>query len=579
MRTLKLTSIRRDCQIQTDGTGDFTAPLSSTRALPFPSAVSKLEAPPAINLSGISLRGLLKPIPDDSSTSDDIWVFSLNSPELLDAFADQHGQLNPTGDIELTRRLIEQVAVQLERENPLPNDYPRLVAVRHAAWQAPIETEAKIRRISTDPDEEEASIEAHGRLIEDVLYLEGESDLSCWYLIAKFPEARFAVNSQFQIADGDVKLAVVEFEHIDRSSFDWVSQIDTYIHPGDFFLIDLILSVPHLSADDAAAILNFLYRHDFLSQYIRAKLSQFQYESNSKRIWPDTLGRFLQLLDPRWIRSQRPLLLQRDVVRVFRAIPRLNPEAAFVLARILEVYEQCLDGDLVIFTWRFLLTSVFMNDYIGESPVEIDICRNLNQTLSALLKKGTGSGSHRITMEAIDAVRASRNLPDFEVEDDIVPIFSGHLYTVLTLARKIPLSECASSARYFPFVLELFDALAPKIGIAAQRYTRPEPELTLASLSQKRPGVSFDFSNIGGGALEFRIPRDIERILNDPEPEVDEQADTGKTRRLSKFTPGVAGRPSVQESRVMYSSASDEDSLNKDDDAEGELPDRFRDFE
>lgn len=207
--------------------------------------------------------------------------------------------------------------------------------------------------------------------------------------------------------------------------------LKTLVTPYDFSFIDIILSIPHLSATEARDFLIFLYRESYLSAYVRSKLCQFLYEnrepdkelesetismrksSNGRstrvkvnlktdlvadslkiREWPELLGRFITLLDHSWFIEAAHRMERLELPQVIKSIAKnsdsqshsnsragnkneansssdsitpINSLAQYLLGIILWEFQGLDRGDPSEFLWEFLCKSVFSNLYLNKN--------------------------------------------------------------------------------------------------------------------------------------------------------------------------------------------------------------------
>jgi hypothetical protein len=559
-----ITSVRVDFDVQTEGhpyidTSDDERILAA-EALP--------ERQFKRSLEHFAVEQIIRYIPDDQTALQTDLILDLESsvcPQVCRQIVDQHRRLNSSREPAVTRAMIEQIASVAISQSA--NEDQSLAPIRLDASSPRIRAKPILSRGDSDPIELEALV------IEDTLYLiQGQSlELRKYWVIHPFQEADIYDGWSFKLICSREFLGILTFKAVESLGYHWRNAVSRYIHPSDFSLVDVILSLPDLSEDHATSLLSFLVQNDYLVRYLRSKVSQFRYNENSPRDWPEMIGRFIQLLHPKWVSAMRIPLARPDFVRVVRSLPQLNAPALLVLQTVLDLHNRYIGDNNVFFLWKLLCKSLFMNDYLGNKRN----CRPLNQIFNALMKKGESSRTYEITDEIIEELLTSdRTEIGPDRADVIAEIVSTHLPLFLHFVKVIPLTPVEAHALYFPLLLELSDAVAAELKIPEYEHlskSKPVfPKQTASGtigLSGSRGLVSFALPPIDS------LPKSVRDALagdDGLDERIPLEPDRAPTRRLSKLaSTGCDGRPQVLESRLWFSSASSQDSLHGQDSGSG----------
>ena len=227
----------------------------------------------------------------------------------------------------------------------------------------------------------------------------------------------------------------------------------------DFSFVDIALSIPSLTSEEATGLLACLTRQKFLSGYLRAKVCELLLRQ--KFSWPDMIGRFIETLDPEWVRDVGKQARDLNVSPVISKLQELKPEAKHVLAIALEIFDGMKRGDVAVFLWTVLWHGVFMNKYLGRDSESEKVRSNMSRLVETLKGKPEDSKPRTVT-RAIAKKLIKEN--KFSLGKDAKKvgypdIFSNHSDEIAELMKAYPGTKREASPLYFPLVLEIQEAL------------------------------------------------------------------------------------------------------------------------
>lgn len=251
---------------------------------------------------------------------------------------------------------------------------------------------------------------------------------------------------------------------LDALHLDSEDKLATLITENDTSLVDVILSIPTLSAKDANDLLAVLHNRKLLAPYIRSKVCALQLSNPlEKRNWPELLGRFVFLLDPKWTYVNIPLLRNNDVMAIFRHIRDLNDGALYVLQVALKALDETRGADPLLFFWTLVFMSLLQNATLANKAHADRLTNKMIQMWKELQKKKEESNTRKITFEIIDYIKDIKQFKLSSVvhEDNelIASIFKEHHNAIFTILRINPFRREESHPLYFPVVLALEAAL------------------------------------------------------------------------------------------------------------------------
>ncbi|OHS98179.1 hypothetical protein TRFO_09040 [Tritrichomonas foetus] len=252
------------------------------------------------------------------------------------------------------------------------------------------------------------------------------------------------------------------------------------VNPYDFSFIDVILSIPKLTQQEANGLLTFLYKSNYLSAFVRSKLCQFLYErsidpkSDTKPEvksdtrgcpWPELLGRFLTLLQHSWFIESAQKMANLELPQVVKSLSDLSPQAILLLDIIMcefEGLESC--GDECEFLWEFLCRSVFTNACLGRDNESIARRRKLEALLRGTIEKPENSRTRLVTRKTISKLHdlAQNWRPAttrFSQSDFLHKFIVNHADEILVVLKNIPRTSEEASPLFYPIALEIHDAL------------------------------------------------------------------------------------------------------------------------
>lgn len=251
--------------------------------------------------------------------------------------------------------------------------------------------------------------------------------------------------------------------------FDSEINLKSLISAYDFSFIDVILSLPRLSQQQAENLLIYLYRYNFLSAYVRSKICHFILHIGgniSQKPWPELLGRFISLLSPEWFQKSSNIIDTLDskvIINVITTLKELNPVAKFLFCIIVDEFTGMDRGDIVDFIWCFLYLSIFMNKYLGSDKRSQEIRQQLNTFVQLLRAKPQGSNTRTNTTKIINMINNGNNYQvprtHFNPSVFLQDLFTSYGADIITILRAIPRTKEEASPLFFPLVLEIIEAL------------------------------------------------------------------------------------------------------------------------
>ena len=227
----------------------------------------------------------------------------------------------------------------------------------------------------------------------------------------------------------------------------------------DFSFVDIALSIPSLTVEEANGLLACLTRQKFLSAYLRAKVCELLLRQ--KFSWPDMIGRFIETLDPEWVRDVRGQARELNVRLVISKLEELKPEAKHVLAIALEIFDGMKRGDVAVFLWTVMWHGVFMNKYLGRDSESEKVRSNMSQLVETLKGKPEDSQQRSVTRAVAEKLIKENK---FSLSKDAkkigyADIFANHSDEIAELMKAYPGTKREASPLYFPLVLEIQEAL------------------------------------------------------------------------------------------------------------------------
>ena len=240
--------------------------------------------------------------------------------------------------------------------------------------------------------------------------------------------------------------------------------LKTLVNPYDFSFVDIVLSIPKLSAEEAKGLMSFLYQSNYLSAYVRSKLCQFIYERNKSRDWPELLGRFIGLLQHHWMIDSAMKIERLELPQVVKSLATLGPHATFLLNIIFTEFEGLERGDLVEFVWEFLCKSVFTNLCLGNDENSVKRRKRLDALYQGTKEKAADCKTRIITQRTIEKIRNNQDYQPppktFSLSDFLHNIILDHPDEILIILKNIPRTKDEASPLFYPIALEVRDALA-----------------------------------------------------------------------------------------------------------------------
>ena len=237
--------------------------------------------------------------------------------------------------------------------------------------------------------------------------------------------------------------------------------------PDDTSFVDIVLSVPSISQREANDLLAILHTRKLLSPYVRSKVCQIQLLTNPKAPfdWPELLGRFIFLLDPRWTFNNLKHLQTNDVMTIFRHVKEMNGGALYVLQTAFNTLDEQKGSDPILFFWTLLFLSIFRNATTSKNKQQsFNMNNKIISLWTELQKKDPNSGTRRLSQEIIDTIKNIRQFKlDSYIHEDsqfVYFIFKNHHDDIYKIFDLIPYRKEESHPLYYPVVLAIETALA-----------------------------------------------------------------------------------------------------------------------
>lgn len=261
----------------------------------------------------------------------------------------------------------------------------------------------------------------------------------------------------------------ITFERVPRPlyesiGFDAEDKLIEIIRPDDTSFIDVVLSIPSLAPKDANDLLAILHSKKLLSPYLRSKVCALQLvDPTQPRNWPELLGRFMFLLDPKWTYANLPLLRNNDVMAIFRHIKDMKGGALYVLQTALFALDEIKGSDPIIFFWTLIFMSLLQNATLANPEHAVKLKNKMMQMWKELQKKAADSNTRKLTREIIDHVK---NIRQFQLGavvhqelEFIKLMLIEHKDEIFKIMAAIPYRREESHPLYFPVVLALETAI------------------------------------------------------------------------------------------------------------------------
>lgn len=259
--------------------------------------------------------------------------------------------------------------------------------------------------------------------------------------------------------ENSVPKPILESLHVDSDD-----QLIDVISENDTSLVDTILCIPGLSKTDASDLLIILHQKKLLSPYVRSKICALQLTNpEDPRDWPELLGRFIFLLDPKWAFSMIPRLKNNDVMSVFRDIKYMEGGALYVLQVALRTLDEVKRSDSIIVFWTLIFMSVLQNATLAKKEHAAKLKKKLLDLWKELQKKKADSNTRKLTQMTIDEIKDMRsfNISRVVNEDSeyIKHIFQEYHDKIFKILSINPYRREESHPLYFPVVIALEEAL------------------------------------------------------------------------------------------------------------------------
>ncbi|EAY16660.1 hypothetical protein TVAG_066650 [Trichomonas vaginalis G3] len=259
--------------------------------------------------------------------------------------------------------------------------------------------------------------------------------------------------------ENSVPKPILESLHVDSDD-----QLIDVISENDTSLVDTILCIPGLSKTDASDLLIILHQKKLLSPYVRSKICALQLTNpEDPRDWPELLGRFIFLLDPKWAFSMIPRLRNNDVMSVFRDIKYMEGGALYVLQVALRTLDEVKRSDSIIVFWTLIFMSVLQNATLAKKEHAAKLKKKLLDLWKELQKKKADSNTRKLTQMTIDEIKDMRsfNISRVVNEDSeyIKHIFQEYHDKIFKILSINPYRREESHPLYFPVVIALEEAL------------------------------------------------------------------------------------------------------------------------
>ena len=252
---------------------------------------------------------------------------------------------------------------------------------------------------------------------------------------------------------------------IDDLGLSQSNPINNIIGPNDTSFVDIILSIPTLTTSEANDLLTILHNRGLLFPYVRSKVCEIQLSTPLvERKWPELLGRFIFLLDPKWAYLNASLLKKNDVMSIFRHVKQMNGGALYVLQTAFLALSEIKGSDLTLFFWNIFFLSILQNVTYAKPQSAQKLKAKMEQMWTELKKKAPDSRTRTLSEEVIENILQMKEFdmdePRYSDEDEYFnSIFIDHLEQILTILDLIPYGKEESSPLYFPVVLNIESAL------------------------------------------------------------------------------------------------------------------------
>ena len=239
--------------------------------------------------------------------------------------------------------------------------------------------------------------------------------------------------------------------------------LDNIITPDDTSFVDIVLSIPTLTQREANDLLTILHSRKLLRPYLRSKVCQIQLSNpTEKRDWPELLGRFIYILDPKWTLTNINLLKDNDAMSLFRHVKDMNGSALYVLQTALNALDEVRGSDSIVFFWTLLFLSIMVNATYNNVHGQV-LYQKLLQIWRELQKKDADSNTRKLTTEIIEYVKSIERFKiDSSVHEEVEFvqfIFKDHHDEIYQIVSLSPFSKEESHPLFYPTVLALETAL------------------------------------------------------------------------------------------------------------------------
>ena len=279
-------------------------------------------------------------------------------------------------------------------------------------------------------------------------------------------------------------------------------ELKTLLTKDDISFIDVILSIPSLTSDDANDLMMIMHHRGLLYPYVRSKVCKILLDTPLKeKEWPELLGRLIFLLDPKWCFTNASLLKRNDAMSVLRHIKNLNGGALYALQTALSALKEIKGSDVVLFMWNLIFLCILPNATYGNKEHGAELKKKMDQMWIELKKKKPESRTRSTTQESIDFVMS---LKEFDLNEPICTednffgmILATHLDEVLSIFELIPYGKEESSPLFYPVVLAIEAALqkAAAKDVSESMMYDSESIVSLGQLSENQMRIKVNETN------------------------------------------------------------------------------------
>jgi len=267
----------------------------------------------------------------------------------------------------------------------------------------------------------------------------------------------------------DENVDPIASDRIPPSVLRWINirneeELVNIIRPDDISFVDVTLSIPSLTKNDANDLLALLHTKGMLLPYIRCKVSSLLLmDPTAPSVWPELIGRLIFLLDPRWCLENISLLKNNDVMALFRHIKKMKDSALYVLQTAFFAIEENKSSDTVLVFWTLLFLSILPNATFNKPEHSKLLQKRMLLIWKELQKKGENSNTRKLSREIIDHVMNIKQFKLAIVQNEelefIKMILHDKLAEVHTILSIIPFRKEQSHPLYYPVYLALENAL------------------------------------------------------------------------------------------------------------------------